>query len=378
MKISYITNARIPTEKANGIQIMENCGAISKISDIEVSLVSAKRSKVNIQNPFEYYNINKTFEFKRIFCLDFLWLPVFKLASFIIQVVSFTISSLIYILVHNHQIDVVYTRDFYVVALASFIKPVFYEVHSLPSKISWMHKMAWKRSKGLIVISQGLLNDLVKFGVDLNKIMIARDGVNVERFDIDLSKSSAREKLNISQEQKVVVYTGHLYEWKGVHTLAQAGLKIPEDIHIYFVGGTIEDVARFREQYKSRNIHMLGHQPQTQIPIWLKAADLLIIPNSAKERISSHYTSPMKLFEYMASSTPIIASSLPSLREVLSDKEAVFFNADDSVDLSEKIEHSMNNINELKESAEIVQEKSKKYNWENRAGSIIKYVRSKI
>jgi len=371
MKIAYITNARIPTEKANGIQIMENCRAISKIVDVEIILVSAKRFGFENKDPFEYYNFEKNFEFKRIFCADFLFLPFLKFLSFILQVITFSILSFFYILAHRKDIDVVYTRDFYVAAFASFIKPVFYEVHSLPAHTSLLHKMSWQRSKALIVISNGLREDLIKYGVHENKIMLARDGVNIERFDIDLSKENARAKLGIPLGHKVVVYAGHLYEWKGADVLAKAGLKLSQDIHIYFIGGTNEDVTRFREQYKSENIHIIGQKPQMEIPTWLKASDVLVIPNSAKERISSHHTSPMKLFEYMASARPIIASSLPSIREVLKDDEAVFFTADDFDSLNDAINSAFEKYSELEKNAYILVQEVKKYNWDNRAKMII-------
>jgi len=378
MRIAYITNARIPTKKANGIQIMENCSTMSKLSNIDIELVSAKRARVNKQDPFEYYNFEKTFEFKRIFCIDFLFLSFLKFASFVLQVASFAISSFLYVLVHKKNIDVVYTRDFYAAAFASFLKPVFYEVHSLPSKASWLHKLAWRKTKGLIVISNGLRDDLIKYGVDENKILVARDGVNIERFDIDLSKNEAREKLGVPMNQNIIVYTGHLYEWKGADTLAQAGLQVSSDVHVYLIGGTDEDVARFRAQYKSDNLHIIGHRAQTEIPVWLKAADLLVIPNSAKERISSHYTSPLKLFEYMSSGVPIIASDLPSIREVLNDNEAVFFSPDDSSDLSEKITQSIENIESLGKHAQSVKEKVYQYSWKNRAKRIVDIILNSI
>jgi glycosyltransferase involved in cell wall biosynthesis len=53
-----------------------------------------------------------------------------------------------------------------------------------------------------------------------------------------------------------------------------------------------------------------------RVAAFLQKADVLVIPN-LPSRISAAYTSPLKLFEYMASGRPLVASDLPALREVL-------------------------------------------------------------
>ena len=45
---------------------------------------------------------------------------------------------------------------------------------------------------------------------------------------------------------------------------------------------------------------------------------MLVLPNTATE-VSASYTSPLKLFEYLAAGRPIVASRLPALAEVLED-----------------------------------------------------------
>ena len=53
----------------------------------------------------------------------------------------------------------------------------------------------------------------------------------------------------------------------------------------------------------------MGERPVGEIPLWLRASDALLLLGTNKNEDSSRYTSPMKLFEYMASKTPIVASA---------------------------------------------------------------------
>ena len=65
------------------------------------------------------------------------------------------------------------------------------------------------------------------------------------------------------------------------------------------------------------------------MPYWLKSADVLVLPNKKGEKISERYTSPLKLFEYMASGRPMIVSDLSSLREIVSAETAMFVEPND-------------------------------------------------
>jgi glycosyltransferase involved in cell wall biosynthesis len=92
------------------------------------------------------------------------------------------------------------------------------------------------------------------------------------------------------------------------------------------VGGHEEepDLARVKalaaERGCASRITFTGLIPPADVAARLRDTDVLILPNPASA-ISTSFTSPLKLFEYMASGRPIVASGLPSLREVLRDGE---------------------------------------------------------
>ncbi len=169
-------------------------------------------------------------------------------------------------------------------------------------------------------------------------ILCEPNAVDIQEFDIAVSRDEAREKLNLPLDKKIVVYTGHLYSWKGVDTLALAAQKLSREYLVVFVGGNSEDVQHFRETYGNiSNIVIAGFRPHHEIPLWQKAADVLVLPNTAKEDISKYYTSPMKLFEYAASKRPIVASRIPSITELVDDTRALLVEPDNARELAQNI-----------------------------------------
>ena len=257
--------------------------------------------------------------------------------------------------------------------LSLFSKNCFYEMHDFPEKKKYFYGELFKRVKAIIVHNKWKMENIKKdFFVPEQKLFYEPNAVDLMDFDINISKEEAREKLGLPKDGKIVVYTGHLYGWKGTDTLAKAG-KLLNNISIYFVGGTSEDVERYQDKYESHNIIFAGNKKHSEIPLWQKSADLLVIPNSAREPIGKFYTSPMKLFEYMASKTPILASQVPAIEEIVDESSCFFFEPDNEEDLKNKIEIALES--ESRESKSLsAYNKVLEFTWQKRAGRIINFL----
>ena len=132
-------------------------------------------------------------------------------------------------------------------------------------------------------------------------------------------------------DRPVVGYAGHLYPWKGLDVLLAAIERLP-GVRALIVGGLagepdLERVRALADRVAPGRVTFAGQVDPPRVAGLLRQADVLVLPNTPG-RVSAAYTSPLKLFEYMASGRPIVASDLPALREVLRpDENAVLVEA---------------------------------------------------
>jgi glycosyltransferase involved in cell wall biosynthesis len=184
-----------------------------------------------------------------------------------------------------------------------------------------------------------------------------------------------RNKLLKNEPQKLVVYSGGLYKFKGVNLLLDVAQLLPH-IHFAFAGGNREQLEFYRKlarEKQVKNVTFLGYIQHEQLPSLLQAADLLAHPHCFGQE--SIFTSPLKFFEYLASGTPIVATEiLPLLEFKDADIMVGWCQPDNPKHYAECLQKTLERYPRKIEGYSKQIEFAKQFSWESRLTKIMSYV----
>lgn len=397
MRLFYITNTRIPSERASAYQVMQMCAAFAA-HNVQVDLLYPRRRAYGewsaINDPFAYYGVPESFTLQPVPCIDpiktvtidhpqLVATPLPRLSHYL-QTGSFALRALRQ--VQAHRAGVCYSRDISFLTLLRAADTqhrwrLFYEAHTTPETPWSLRQARWTapRLEGIVTITDSIRRFYLDLGVPAEQLLTAPDGVDLARYAELPGQAAARAQLGLPAERPLVCYTGQLYRWKGVHTLIAAMAALPNAL-LCLVGGAPAELAETEAlvgELKLTNVVLVGHVAPDQVPLYQAAADVLVLPNTARAAISREHTSPLKLFEYMAAGRPIVASNLPSLREVLRHGENGWLvPPDDPTALARGSQRVLGEPALAAGLAAQAQRDVQVCTWEARAGRILDFVKS--
>ena len=322
MRLNYIANIRFPTEKAHGYQIARVCTEL-RAQGVDVTLYVPRRRNTIEQPWYTFYGLPQDLPVVYVPCVDLMMgNAIVDRIAFFIQLVTFGIALCFYTL--DKKVPIM-TRDKGLVWFFGILGfRVVFNAHRAAATPATARMLA--RVAGVVSNSRGTADALVP--IVTAPIIVIPNGSDENPYRTTPA-STLRAELSLPDDVTIVLYSGHLYSWKGAETLFAAAVLEKENNSILFVcvGGLPQDVTQYRSKALEQglsNIRYLGHQEKSSIPKYLAAADILVLPNTDEHEESRTQTSPLKLFEYLAAGKPIVVSDLPSLRSVVSDEEVVF------------------------------------------------------
>ena len=387
MRITYFADVRFPLERANGIQTMETCHALVK-NGHSVDLIVRPDTHTPARDPFTYYGLapDPGLRLERA--------PVGGPATAKrLGFVAFALGRSI----GTKRADVLLTRDLGVASAILQVPrwlrpPLVYESHgyapdvaaALPDLVATattpssrkLQRLArreagvWQRADGYVTITAALDAELRNRFGSRPRTAVIPDGVRIAQSQDRPSPRSLDSRAG--EGSGVVAYAGHLYAWKGVDVLLQAIARLPQARGLIIGGHPAEpDLARTKSVADSlgigERVTFTGLVEPARVPELLTQADVLVVPNPASA-ISTRYTSPLKLFEYMAAARPIVSSDLPSIREILRDTESALLVAPgDPIAMASAIERLLNDPELAARLARVAFDDVLQYSWQRRA-----------
>lgn len=341
-ELALVANVRIPSERAHVLQIMHMAAAFSTKFE-RVRLVYPIRANTDamkrVGDVFDHYGVRAKFGLVGLPCIDAVkrvtidwgWLASspLPLLAHVIQIVTFSFAALLYVL--RLPPCIIYSRDLLTLTVLNVLSTgrnrlFIVEIHTLPRSefARGLHLWAARRADGIVAISDHIRDWYLERGFDEDLVIVARDGVDIDAYASLPDRNTARSRIGIDLDSSVACYTGHFYPWKGVDDLAACARYLSEDWRLFLVGGIDPDLERLRSFADAdERIHVVDHLPARDAALYLAASDVAVLPNSARADISARFTSPLKLFEYLASGRPVVATDVPAVREIVGDADCV-------------------------------------------------------
>ncbi len=370
-RVFYIGSPEIFSKGASAIHIMKMCQAMGRLGIRTTLLIPAYRTPGEM---FQYYGVESNFRIVSF--------PYFGNTT--VRNISHGVRASVYAGKRRKEFDLAVTRNIVFASIATNILgvPTVYDAHHPLVTGARVLFNSFKRSKRLVRFStnsRGLGEIYLGEGLPLEKLVVAHNGVDLEGYRSLPDKSRARADLGLPPDKKIVCYAGNIYEGRGIEHLIDIAPGM-SGVLFLIVGGLESDVRRCRSlarEKRAENIKFTSYVHHNTVPLYLAASDVLVMPYTSQMTIrggtlARDFTSPIKLFEYMASGRPIVATSIPSVSEILRDGvNAILVPPDSPEAIEAGIKRALDDPALAKALSERASSDAVGYTWEARAKKLL-------
>jgi glycosyltransferase involved in cell wall biosynthesis len=231
------------------------------------------------------------------------------------------------------------------VVLAGLLRvPHLYDMHSsLPQQLTnfaftrspfvrrvfeWIEHLMIRRSRVVIVICPTLEDTARAIDPAANIVLIENAPGSVEEGASSVQAAGIRERHGLPPATPVVLYTGTFEAYQGLDLLFDAMAIVRArrpDARLLLAGGKPPQVSKAQDAARAAGIGdatiFAGERPATEIPAYLAMCDVLVSPRSKGTN------TPLKIYQYLRSGKPIVATRLLTHTQVLSDETAILTGA---------------------------------------------------
>jgi glycosyltransferase involved in cell wall biosynthesis len=363
MRVAYFSGSNIPSETANSVHVMRMCEALANNGN-DVTLYAMKGPKVD--DAYKYYGVKSNFDI-------LLWgKPWLKGRLYLYCLLTA-------LRIKGSKPDVVLSRSLLGCYLLTLLKVEFiFENHNPRETLKgyqkrWFDKVVGALYMRKMIVISGALKSIIlqETGTAGSRILVCHDAAKIPQV-VESTISFKGDPGGVH-----VGYVGTIGKGRGIEIVLNCAKELRE-VGFHIIGGRKEDAASFLgDAAIPENVHFYGFVSPEQTEFYRSRCDALLAPYQRNLALRSNkntsgYMSPLKIFEYMASCKPIIASDLPVLREVLNSDNAVLCSPDDHEDWIRAIRSLKSNPSKYSSiAAKAHQDFLNSYTWDRRAETIL-------
>lgn len=359
LNINYICEVNYPNTSAYSIHVMKMCDNFKNNS-----------SEVNLFVPSclgKYSVIKKKYNLKNKINIKSIFKKPFKL-NFLLRVI-YTFKIFNYLSVDKNKTELFISRSIIFALIASLKKfNILLELHHDLTGLTKIFFLIFKffgfpKNLKFILIHKNL-NKILKF----NKFdfICLDDAVDINDFKISKKKRSYKN---------TCVYVGSFHKGKGLEKILSIAKILPKiNFHLY------GDKKFLRKKINFKNIKVFNHIHYSKIPKILNLYNVALMPyekevyGRLKKVNLINYMSPLKMFDYLASSQIIVATKLQVYNHILRDKyNSILINSTDKKKWAETIEKIFKNLKVYKKISRNSYKTATKHTWQLRVEKILKF-----
>jgi glycosyltransferase involved in cell wall biosynthesis len=190
----------------------------------------------------------------------------------------------------------------------------------------WLEERVLKRSRSIIVICPDLLNTVKKLGHQ-KKTLLLENFIDFEPPEISSAQVAAQRKKFAGKEEKIVLYVGNFQSYQGIPLFLQTASRFTDEkVTFLLVGGKGRELEGMKETAKKlglgNTVCFTGQVPPSRVPLFIELADALVSPRTEGTN------TPLKIYSFLNSGKPLVATRLWTHTQVLDDKVALLVEPD--------------------------------------------------
>jgi teichuronic acid biosynthesis glycosyltransferase TuaC len=197
-----------------------------------------------------------------------------------------------------------------------------------------------------------------ELGIPEERIEVVANAADSDTFH-PRDRAGARRRLALPPERPIVAFCGHFIERKGPLRLLRALAQVPEAGAVFLGEGP--------QQPAGPQVLFAGRVPHAEVPEWLSACDLFVLPTLAEG-------SPNAVAEAVACGLPVVASDIPALREAVDPEAALLVDPRDESALGAAIGALIGDAERRRRMGEAALRIARRYTLSDRAGRILDWL----